>query len=73
MLEDQEILSNKETWKNVLALVPETIQNRLEESWGKEDKTSLERWKELENELVMYYLMSNCQKSIIFVSVSEVV
>ncbi|XP_028393344.1 DNA primase small subunit-like [Dendronephthya gigantea] len=52
MLKDQDILSNEESWKNVLALVPmETTQNKLEESWKKQDRTSTQRWEELEIEL----------------------
>ncbi|XP_068752184.1 DNA primase small subunit-like [Montipora capricornis] len=51
VIEKQDILSCKERWDGVLALVPESIRNKLNMSWSKSKKTSIQRWDELENEL----------------------
>lgn len=51
VIEKQDILSCKERWDGILALVPESIRNKLNTSWSKSKKTSIQRWDELENEL----------------------
>ncbi|CAB3976730.1 DNA primase small subunit-like [Paramuricea clavata] len=52
MLDYQEILSSKETWKNVLALVPDETKQKLETKWEEnKDETSRQRWEDLETEL----------------------
>ncbi|XP_046859250.1 DNA primase small subunit-like [Xenia sp. Carnegie-2017] len=64
LLEKQDILSDKETWKKVLALIPdENVKKNLNLSWEK-SQTSKERWKILESE--MDKKISNHRLEIIF-------
>jgi len=51
VIEKQDILSCKERWDGVLALVPEHLRNELNSSWSKTKKTSRQRWDELEAKL----------------------
>ncbi|XP_063808557.1 DNA primase small subunit isoform X2 [Pseudophryne corroboree] len=47
-LVDQDILENKQCWEKVLALVPESERERLQEDFRKA-KTSVKRWEKLES------------------------
>lgn len=51
VIENQDMLSCKEQWEGMLALVPESVQNELNASWSTTTKTSRERWDELEMKL----------------------
>jgi len=51
VIEKQDILSCKERWDGMLALVPEHLRNELNSSWSKTKKTSRQRWDELEAKL----------------------
>ncbi|XP_058945916.1 DNA primase small subunit [Pocillopora verrucosa] len=48
VIENQEVLSCKEQWEGMLALVPDSIRNELNTSWSTTTETSRERWDELE-------------------------
>ncbi|XP_067019632.1 DNA primase small subunit-like isoform X3 [Acropora muricata] len=48
VIEKQDMLSCKERWDGILALVPESIRTELNASWSKSKKTSVQRWDELE-------------------------
>ncbi|XP_078344982.1 DNA primase small subunit-like isoform X2 [Oculina patagonica] len=51
VIEKQDILSCKERWDGILALIPDAARNELNSAWSKTKKTSRERWDELEEKL----------------------
>uniref|UniRef100_A0A8I5TDK7 DNA primase n=1 Tax=Pongo abelii TaxID=9601 RepID=A0A8I5TDK7_PONAB len=56
-LVNQDILENKESWDKILALVPETIHDELQQSFQK-SHNSLQRWEHLKK------VASKCQNNI---------
>lgn len=54
---NQDILKNKESWDKILALVPETIHDELQQSFQK-SHNSLQRWEHLKK------VASRCQNNI---------
>ncbi|XP_045409558.1 DNA primase small subunit isoform X1 [Lemur catta] len=56
-LVDQDILENKESWDKILALVPETVHDELQQNFQK-SHSSLQRWEHLKK------AASKCQNNV---------
>ncbi|XP_073230251.1 DNA primase small subunit-like [Porites lutea] len=51
VIDKQDVLSSKERWDGVLALVPDSVRNELNSSWSKTKRSSRNRWEELDEKL----------------------
>ncbi|KAM7448242.1 primase [Porites harrisoni] len=49
VIDKQDVLSSKERWDGVLALVPDSVRNELNSSWSKTKRSSRNRWEELDD------------------------